>query len=100
MSSGGTFFIGGDRDCIRLLASCSESSSKGVGGSDLKERDLVAVDGIELCVRRSADSLGGFGNGLRCDSEPPGVIEVFESSGGSEGKIGKLSLISRSNGIC
>lgn len=77
MSSGGTFFIGGDRECISerdvLLSFVSESSSKGVGGSDLKVRDLVAVEGTELCVRRSADSFGGCGNGLRYDSDPLGV---------------------------
>lgn len=46
-----------------------------MGGSDLKVRALVAVEGVELCVRRSADdSLGGFGNGLRIDSDPLGVL--------------------------
>ena len=70
-----------------------------MGGSDLKERDLVAVEeGIELCVRRSIDSLGGFGNGLRYDSEPLEVLEDFESFGSCY--EGKLSLLSRSKGGC
>ena len=98
--SGGTFLIGGIRECTSetdvKLSFCSESSSKGVGGSDLKVRDLV--EEIVLCVRRSADSLGGFGNGLRCGSDPLGVlvdIETFDSCSES-----KLSLLSRPYGSC
>jgi len=68
-----------------------------VGGSDLKERDLVAIEGIELCVRRIADSLGGFGNGLRYDSDPLGVLVDFETFGSCSDD--KLSLLSRSNEV-
>lgn len=96
--------MGGDRECIRLLPEtidlfsfASESSRKGVGGSDLKVRDLAAVEGIELCERRSADSLGGFGNGLRFDSDSLGVLD-FETFGSCS--EGKLSFLSRPNGDC
>jgi hypothetical protein len=102
--SGDTFFIGGDTECIwllpetnELLSSGSETSSKGVGGSDLKVRVLVVVEGDELCVRRSPDSLGGFGNGLRCASDPLGVLMNFETFGEFGGE---LSLLSRPNGDC
>jgi len=107
VSSGGNFFIGDDRECIRLspetddqLSSGSESSSTGVGGSDLEAPVLVAVaaEGAELCVRRSADSLGGFGNGLRYDSDPLGVLVDFETFGSCS--EGKLSLLSRPKGCC
>jgi len=69
-----------------------------VGGSDLNERDLAAVERIELCVRRSAASLGGFGNGLRYDSDSLGVLVDFGTFGSCS--EGKLSLLSRLNGGC
>ena len=93
-----TFFLGGDPECIwllgELLSSDSETWSKGVGGSDLKVRALVVVEGDELCVRRSAESLGGFGNGLRCASDPLGVLVDFITFGG------ELSFLSRPYGDC
>jgi hypothetical protein len=93
--------MGGDPGCIWLLPETgvmlsfgSETSIKGVGGSDLKLRVLVVVEKVELCVRRSADSLGGFGNGLRYDSDPLGILVDFETF------EGELSLLSRPNGDC
>ena len=97
--------MGGDRECILLspetadlLSFGSETSSKGVGGSDLKVRVLVAIEGAELCVRRSADSLGGFGNGLRYDSDPLGSLVDFETF--DECSERQLSLFLRPNGDC
>ena len=98
-SSCDAFVIGGDRGCLRLwpetsgvLSSDSETSTKGadagvgVGGSDLKLL-LVAKElmggGVELCVRRGVDSPGGFGSGLRYDTDRLARLD-FEKLGGSE----------------
>ena len=66
-----------------------------MGGSGLIVRVL---EGIELFVRRSADSLGGFGNGLRYDSDPLRVSVDCEAFGCCSDD--ELSLLSRPNGDC
>jgi len=38
--------------------------------------------GIELCARRSTDSLGGFGSGLRDDTDRLGVWVDIDTFGG------------------
>jgi hypothetical protein len=69
------------------------------GGGSLRDLDLVVVvvEEIELCVRRSAVSLGGSGNGLRCLS---GVLLVDFETLGVCSESDELSLSSRPNGDC
>jgi len=78
-----------DAGTVALLSSGSEASIKGVTGSDLIKRvrlvigelmvgelmvgELVAGKWVELCIRRTPDCVGGFGSGLRYDSERLGA---------------------------